>query len=161
MDKADFDKFAEEYRSLHAANIAASGEGLDYFSDYKTQLTIPLKFAFVGIANTLVGLGSIYLCKWLFGIGDALANICGYAIGLVVSFSLNRRWTFSRSGPVLPALARFLAIFAVAYTLNLVTVLILLRNFGVNSYLAHAIGIAPYTIFFYLGSRYFAFKSPP
>jgi ubiquinone/menaquinone biosynthesis C-methylase UbiE len=37
MDKAEFDKFADEYRSLHAANIAIFGESPDYFSEYKIR----------------------------------------------------------------------------------------------------------------------------
>ena len=37
MDKAEFDKFADEYRSLHAANIAISGEGPNYFAEYKIK----------------------------------------------------------------------------------------------------------------------------
>ena len=37
MDKAEFDKFTDEYRSLHAANIAISGDTLDYFADYKIK----------------------------------------------------------------------------------------------------------------------------
>ena len=35
MDEAEFDKFADEYHSLHAANIAISGEQPDYFAEYK------------------------------------------------------------------------------------------------------------------------------
>jgi putative flippase GtrA len=123
------------------------------------KLGAPLKFVVVGIANTLIGLLAIYFCKWLLGFGDALANICGYMIGLAVSFLLNRGWTFRHSGAVLPALVRFVVIFALAYLLNLATVLIAIHSFGVNSYLAQAIGIAPYTVFFYLGSRYFAFRA--
>jgi len=53
------------------------------------------RFTIVGIANTLLGLAVIYLLKWLFVAGDALANLMGYAIGLVASFILNQRWTFS------------------------------------------------------------------
>jgi ubiquinone/menaquinone biosynthesis C-methylase UbiE len=37
MDKAEFDKFADEYRALHATNIAISGEGPDYFAEYKIK----------------------------------------------------------------------------------------------------------------------------
>ena len=37
MDKAEFDKFADEYRSLHATNIAISGEDPDYFAEYKIR----------------------------------------------------------------------------------------------------------------------------
>lgn len=35
MDEAEFDKFAAEYRDLHAANIRASGEDPEYFAEYK------------------------------------------------------------------------------------------------------------------------------
>ena len=127
----------------------------------RQKLGSPLKFVIVGVANTLVGLLVIYLCKWLLGLSDALANICGYMIGLAVSFLLNRGWTFQHSGAVLPALARFLAVFALAYLLNLATVLVAIHSFGVNSYLAQAIGMPVYTVFFYIGSRYFAFRMVP
>ena len=35
MEEAEFDKFAEEYRAMHAANIRLSGEQPEYFAEYK------------------------------------------------------------------------------------------------------------------------------
>jgi SAM-dependent methyltransferase len=35
MDEAEFDKFADEYRSMHAASIRLSGEDPEYFAEYK------------------------------------------------------------------------------------------------------------------------------
>jgi len=35
MDKAEFDRFADEYRAQHAASIAASGEAPEFFASYK------------------------------------------------------------------------------------------------------------------------------
>lgn len=35
MDEAEFDRFADEYRALHAANIRLSGELPDFFAEYK------------------------------------------------------------------------------------------------------------------------------
>jgi ubiquinone/menaquinone biosynthesis C-methylase UbiE len=35
MDEVEFDKFADEYRALHAANIKLSGETPEYFAEYK------------------------------------------------------------------------------------------------------------------------------
>lgn len=35
MNKAEFDKFAEEYRQLHARNIAITGEDPEFFARYK------------------------------------------------------------------------------------------------------------------------------
>jgi ubiquinone/menaquinone biosynthesis C-methylase UbiE len=37
MEPSEFDKFAEEYRLLHQANIAVSGEPLEYFAEYKMK----------------------------------------------------------------------------------------------------------------------------
>ena len=35
MEEAEFDKFAAEYRTLHAESIKASGEDPEYFAEYK------------------------------------------------------------------------------------------------------------------------------
>jgi len=37
MRKAEFDAFAEEYRQLHAASVAGSGEPPEYFAEYKIR----------------------------------------------------------------------------------------------------------------------------
>ena len=37
MDHTEFDKFADEYKSLHQANIAPSGETPEYFAEYKIK----------------------------------------------------------------------------------------------------------------------------
>ncbi len=121
----------------------------------------PLRFLVVGAANTLLGLLVIYTCKWLFRLDDVTSNVIGYLIALANSFFLNRAWTFANTGPVLPAMVRFAGVFIVAYLVNLATVLLAIDLLQVNSYLAQACGIAPYTVVSYLGSRYFAFRSHP
>ena len=47
MDRAEFDKFADEYRAVHAANIRSSGETPEYFAEYKI----------VDVARQLTGMG--------------------------------------------------------------------------------------------------------
>jgi ubiquinone/menaquinone biosynthesis C-methylase UbiE len=37
MNKAEFDRFADEYEALHATNIAISGEKPEYFAEYKIR----------------------------------------------------------------------------------------------------------------------------
>lgn len=118
----------------------------------------PLRFLVVGAANTLVGLLVIYTCKWLFRLDDVTSNAIGYLIALANSFFLNRAWTFANTGPVLPAMVRFMGVFGVAYLVNLATVMTAIELLHVNAYLAQACGIAPYTVVSYLGSRYFAFR---
>jgi putative flippase GtrA len=126
----------------------------------RARIEEAVRFVLVGIVNTFVGLSVIYLLKWSVALGDVGANAVGYVVGLAVSFVLNRNWTFRHSGKVMPAVARFVMVFAVAYAVNLATVLTLIKLAGVNAYLAQALGVPPYTILFFLGSRYFAFRDP-
>jgi putative flippase GtrA len=119
------------------------------------------RFLSVGVLNLLVGLLVIYACKWFLGVGDAAANAIGYAAGLTTSFTLNSRWTFAYRGPALPALIKFLLVAAVAYGMNLLTVLVLIHYAGMNGYIAQALGIPPYTLTTYLASKFIVFRLQP
>ena len=120
----------------------------------------PIRFLLVGAANTLVGLGVIYAAKYFLAAGDVVANVIGYGVALPLSFALNSRWTFGYEGPQLAAMARFLGAFIIAYFCNLATVLILADGFAVNSYLAQFLGIPPYTLCFYVLSKFAVFRQP-
>ena len=50
MDEAEFDKFAAEYRAMHAANIKTSGEGPEYFAEYKV-VDLAAELAHAGTAS--------------------------------------------------------------------------------------------------------------
>lgn len=112
----------------------------------------------VGAVNTLVGLGVIYACKRLLVFGDILANASGYAVGVTIAFMLNRHWTFEHRGNLRVAVLRFLAMFAIAYSMNLLCVLWTIRVAGIDGYISQAIGILPYTAISYLGSRLYEFR---
>jgi putative flippase GtrA len=116
-----------------------------------------IRFILVGGINTLFGLIIIFTCKWIFGLDDVFSNLIGYSAGIVLSFTLNQRWTFRFTGTLLPALARFLFVFLISYLANLATVLIFIK-IGVDSYLAQLMGVVPYTMLGYFGSRFFAFR---
>ncbi len=121
------------------------------------------KFIVVGVSNTLIGLMVIYIAKWAFHVSDAPANAIGYAVGIVVSFSLHSRWTFAYRGPQRDAFIKFLLVALVAYGMNLLVVMLLIHRAGLNSYLAQAVGIPVYTVVSYVSSKYFVFRSggPP
>jgi putative flippase GtrA len=123
----------------------------------RAAFPVPFRFLLVGLANSTIGLSIIFLLKWQGG-SDITANVFGYATGLIVSFALNRQWTFDHSGSVLPAAWRFLLVFAIAYVANLLTLLALVRLVQMNAYAAQVLGVPPYTAIFYVGSRYFAFR---
>src|SRR5512139_1279357 len=116
-----------------------------------------VRYLAVGTLNTLTGLLVIYACKWPAGFGDVTSNLIGYGVGILLGFQLNKKWTFDHQGSYLPSLVRYLAVLCCAYVVNLATVLYSINVLGLNSYLAQALGIGPYTLIGYLGSRHFAF----
>ena len=119
---------------------------------------ILVRFLLVGVVNTLVGLGIIYSAMYFLRLDIASANAMGYLIGILVSFSLNKTWTFGSSDRIVSSFVRYLLVLAIAYVANLATVLFVHSRFFLDPYLAQAMGIIPYTAIGYLGSRYFAFR---
>jgi len=121
------------------------------------DLTV-IRFAIVGLINTLFGLLIIYSCKWFVGLGDILSNIIGYSAGLLLSFILNKKWTFNDQSDPVVAILKFSLVIGCAYLINLAVVLTFIHYLLIDSYLAQAMGIAPYAILTYLGSRHWVFN---
>jgi putative flippase GtrA len=115
------------------------------------------RFGVVGALNTGVGLSIIFACKALAGMGDVAANFTGYAIAVAMSFVLHKRWTFGHRGHTGPALARYLVVLAAAYASNLAVAMFAIEILRLNSYFSQTLGIVPYAITCYAGSRWFAF----
>lgn len=116
-----------------------------------------VRFLIVGFTNTLVGLLIIYSCKWLLEMGDITANFIGYGIGMILGFMLNKNWTFKYKGEITPTFLRYIFVLISAYLINLSTVIYAINYMLLDSYLAQALGVLPYTLISYLGSRFFVF----
>src|SRR5262249_25980540 len=125
----------------------------------KAHLIGPIRFAIVGLINTVSGLAVIYLLLWVFQLHDVSANLIGYATGITISFFLNAHWTFAFRGDLARAASRFVAVVGLGYIANLATVMIALHGLSLNSYIAQASGVIPYALVTYLGSKYFAFAN--
>lgn len=133
-------------------------QALKEFGKYGLRLPL-VRFLIVGVANTLTGLGTMYAAMYFLGLDIVSANILGYTIGIIQSFLLNKSWTFGSNDRAVSSFLRFLLVLAVAYSANLVTVIVTNAVFAVNPYLAQALGIFPYTAIGYLGSRFFVFRN--
>jgi len=117
------------------------------------------RFVAVGLANTLFGLAIIFASKALLGLGDVASNFIGYAIGILMGFVVNKRWTFEHRGGAASAFGRYLLVLAVAYAANLATTLCAIDVLHLDPYLAQAAGVLPYALTGYLGGRLFAFPA--
>jgi putative flippase GtrA len=120
----------------------------------------PVRFALVGVVNTLASLSVVYLLMWVFHAHEIVANVVGYAAGLCISYLLNARWTFEFRGSLGRALPRFALTVAAAYAANLVTVCVALYALHTSGYVAQAAGVIPYAVVSYFGSKLFVFVEP-
>jgi putative flippase GtrA len=119
-----------------------------------------LRFGLVGALNTLIGLSAIYGLMFIFNVSVIWANLLGYATGLIVSFILNRVWTFNSGQRLAAVLPKYILVAALCYTLNLGVVEFSTLHFSVNRYLAQLFGVGVYTITMFLSCRWFVFAPP-
>lgn len=78
-----------------------------------------IKYCLVGVLNTLVTFGVIYLCKSFLGLNLYVSNACGYICGVINSFLCNKSWVFKSDGSYKREAIKFLAGFGLCYALQL------------------------------------------
>lgn len=77
-----------------------------------------IKYGMVGILNTLVTLGVIFLCKSILAVNPLLSNTLGYVAGVINSFLWSRAWVFRSSGSVSREALKFALGFGICYSLQ-------------------------------------------
>lgn len=118
------------------------------------------RFALAGLANSAVGWAVIFGGLWA-GLSGLAANAAGFGAGLVLSFTLNRRFVFGVTGAVQSReVAKFLAAFAVAYGANVAVLYAAQSVLGADNPWAQLPAIGAYTTIFFLLSQLFVFKHP-
>jgi putative flippase GtrA len=125
----------------------------------RTLFRQTVRFGAVGLLNTIVGLTAIYSVLFFFRAGPIIANVIGYSIGLILSFFLNRNWTFDQAGTGHAKLPAFLLVVGLSYLCNLGVVAAGSYVFGLSPYLAQLFGVPIYTTAMFLGCRMFVFTS--
>lgn len=120
-----------------------------------------LRFAAVGVVNTGLGYAVIFACMYVAGLSAVISNVIGYAIGLTVSYSLNRSFTFRSAAPAQREMVRFVAIFLLAYLANLAVLVILIRHLGMHEGVAQVIAGGVYFGLSFVLNKYYVFAARP
>ena len=124
-----------------------------------------LRFLLVGVVNTLIGAGIMFLLYNVANCSYWLSSAANYVVGGIVSFFLNKYFTFENKGWSWGQVWRFALNVAVCYFtgygLAKPAVLWLLKDQAVKirENIAMAVGMCLYTGLNYLGQRFFAFKA--
>ena len=118
-----------------------------------------MRYSAVGLINTFVGFGVIVVAM-AAGLNAFTSNAAGYIAGLVISFALNSRWTFSGSPAGRRGVARFLVAFVLAYGLNACILKLALLAHWQPIY-AQAASVVGYQVTFYMLLRWAVFRASP
>ncbi len=121
-----------------------------------------LRFGAVGVLNTGLGLCTIWLFMWL-GASAILSNAIGYSLGFILSFVLNRNWSFDRNknavsaGNAMSDMPKFLVAFFSSWLLNIAVVAFGMHTTTVSPYFLQVFGMAAYTVSFFVLCRIWVF----
>lgn len=123
-----------------------------------------LKFILVGIVNTLVGTGVMFALYNLAGCNYWVSSAANYIAGSIVSYFLNKYFTFQDKSRSWKTVVRFIVNISVCYLLayGLAKPFTLWILSGqpqkVQENIAMLVGMGLFVCLNYIGQRFFAFK---
>lgn len=123
------------------------------------------RFIAVGIVNTLFGSIIMFVLYNAFNCSYWLSSACNYFFGSILSFFLNKYFTFRNDEKSLKQVARFIVNILICYFLAysiakpLAFSLISGLNTKIAENLAMFIGMIFFTALNFVGQKFFAFKN--
>lgn len=123
-----------------------------------------IKFLIVGVFNTLVGCGTMFLLYNLANCSYWFSSAANYVVGSIVSFFLNKYFTFKNHERSWKQVLKFIINVAVCYFIAygaakpVVLYLLAGQSVKLQENVAMFVGMGLYTVLNYFGQRFFAFK---
>lgn len=114
------------------------------------------KYMIIGVLNTIIGY-SVMFSLMLINIMPELSNFFSYAVGIIISYFLNKKYNFKSTRRHQKEFPKFLLSMLFGYSLNLLTLIILHRTYKVNPYLSQIIAGTIYIISGYTLSNKWVF----
>ena len=123
-----------------------------------------IKFGIVGVINTVFGTAIMFGLYNLAGCSYWLSSAANYFFGSILSYFLNKNFTFQNKDSVSKTIPKFvlniLVCYILAYGIAKPAALYALQNYSVaiQENVAMLVGMCLCVVFNYCGQRYFAFK---
>ena len=115
-----------------------------------------ITYNLVGIVNTLFGFSIIFFLMFA-GVDAKISNMIGYGFGAILSYYLNKKYTFKATKNKHLQSVKFFAVLGIAYLLNFFTLEKLLPL--MNPYVSQLIAAIVYTLSSFLLAKFFVFKT--
>ena len=122
------------------------------------------KFILVGIINTIVGTGVMFLCYNALHFNYWISSAMNYIIGSIVSYFLNKYFTFQNKQRSWKMVAMFIINISVCYLIAygvakpLVARILYNQSITIQENGAMLVGMCLFVGLNYLGQRFFVFK---
>jgi len=104
----------------------------------RTEAASFVRFAIVGVCSN----GALYLAYIglsLAGIGHKTAMTTTFVLGILVTFALNRSWSFQSTRPAGGTFARYAATYVFGYAVNLLALVLLVDLAGFQHQLVQGV----------------------
>lgn len=123
-----------------------------------------LKFILVGILNTLVGSGVMFLLYNLFNASYWISSSCNYIIGGIVSYILNKYFTFNNKQKSIKQIILYIINLVLCYFISyycakkLFLFLLSSKSQKIQENISLFCGMCLYTLLNYFGQRFIVFR---
>ena len=116
------------------------------------------------LVSGLITNGSVYVAYLLLtfaGMGHKTAMSLLFVAGMLLSYNMNKRWTFASPDVREATLWRFVAAYAAAYVLNFLAMWVAVDRMGVPHYLVQAANIVVISALLFVAQKYWIFAAAP
>ena len=126
-----------------------------------------LTFLVVGVVNTLVGTAIMLILYNVFGCSYWVSSFCDYFFGSILSYFLNKHFTFHYQGSDWRSIVKFalniVVCYLIAYSLALPLTRTALESLHLSKPVVENVAMLVGTVLFmvinFLGQKFYAFKS--
>lgn len=124
-----------------------------------------IRFVLVGIVNVIVGATVMFVAYNVFHLSYWVSSALNYIVGSIVSYFLNRYFTFNYHGSSWKSIIKFIInifiCYLIAYSIAKPLMVWILSDYSiiVQENVSMAFGMCLFTALNYLGQRFFAFKN--
>jgi putative flippase GtrA len=116
-----------------------------------------VKYAIVGVSNTIVALGS-YAILLALGVDYLIAGALGWVLGALNGYTWNRIWTFDRAEHRMSLLLRYSAVAAIGSSLNIGLLALLISVFGADELPGELLALPIVVLATFFVNRYWVFR---
>ncbi|HJB19390.1 MAG TPA: GtrA family protein [Candidatus Bariatricus faecipullorum] len=127
--------------------------------------TTPVKFVLVGVVNTIVGTSVMFIMYNVFSFNYWISSAANYVVGSIVSYFLNKYFTFQDKEKSWKTVVRFVlnisVCYLIAYGLARPLVRMALGGFSqtIQENIAMLAGMCLFVVVNYIGQRFFVFNN--